>query len=324
MDDQLLPLFERAVAQVRGPGARLSGVSRRENPNATLFPTELVRLSVTGGPDLEVFLKRLTREQVQHPDKLGPEVEVQVYRDLFQGVPNLAVPRYLGSAPIEGADGFVLLLGYVAGRRLKHCPPIDWCTAASRLGELHRIFGDSANQAAGRPWLFQMDARYYLDWADRAAAVATASSAHLAGRLDEALTDYRRFVDQIVSLPLTLVHNDLSSRNVLVDGTSTPPEIYFVDWETSALGCGLVDLIHMKYNRLDTEADRAVTVAYLEALGHPDLVSPDEEHTRRLLDAVELHFTFYRIAHSASWGESIDQLTRRVERAAALRERLES
>jgi aminoglycoside phosphotransferase (APT) family kinase protein len=115
---------------------------------------------------------------------------------------------------------------------------------------------------------------------------------------------------------VTLVHNDLSPKNVIADRRSAPARICIVDWEMSGVGCGLLDLVHLKYG-LGADDDREMVAVYRSELRSTGLLPADEREFARLLAACELHKTLYRIAHSATWQLPLATVEKWVTEAGA-------
>jgi hypothetical protein len=101
--------------------------------------------------------------------------------------------------------------------------------------------------------------------------------------------------------------NDLSPKNVLADRSQSPARICFVDWELAGVGCGLLDLVHLKYG-LGGEDDRRMCAASLDALAGSGLVPDNPRELSGLLAACELHKTLYRLACCSAWGLPADRV----------------
>jgi aminoglycoside phosphotransferase (APT) family kinase protein len=194
----------------------------------------------------------------------------------------------------------------------------SWLAAARRLAELHARFASPSP----RDFLLRLNEAYLTAWAERAvAAVGRSYSVDLGQRLERLVSAWQRVIEAIVAQPLTLVHNDLSRKNVLVARAGRPPRLCFVDWEMAGVGCGLLDLVHLRYQRLDPEGDRRLLAEYARALGGTGLL-PAGPRLRRLFAACELHRTVYRLARCAHWAKPLDYVADRVAAAERLWESL--
>jgi hypothetical protein len=87
---------------------------------------------------------------------------------------------------------------------------------------------------------------------------------------------------------------------VLADRSHRPARICFVDWELAGIGCGLLDLVHLKHG-LDAAHDRAMREAYLAEVEGTGLLPSSRQELHRLFVACELHHTLYRLAHLDRW-----------------------
>jgi aminoglycoside phosphotransferase (APT) family kinase protein len=139
-------------------------------------------------------------------------------------------------------------------------------------------------------------------------------SATLASDLQLAIGDYGPVATLLGQQPVTLVHNDVAPKNVIVDRSVEPSRICFVDWEMAGVGCGLLDLVDLKYG-LDAASDGQMFAAYREAVAGSGLLPAAPNELRRLVAACELHKTLYRLAFGRSWGVPEERLAEWVTAA---------
>src|SRR5262249_27717806 len=192
-----------------------------------------------------------------------------------------------------------------------------WFTAARRLARLHAHFGARAGRLLSCDFLLRLDGVQMRRWADRALAVLARQSADLAAELAGVVADYGRVCEVIDRQPPTLVHNDLAPKNVLADRARRPARICLVDWEMAGVGCGLLDLVDLKYG-LGAADDRALCAAYSGELAGTGLLPASDRELGRLLAACELHRTVYRLAFSEAWGVPPERAARWVAEARDL------
>src|SRR5262249_3603970 len=114
---------------------------------------------------------------------------------------------------------------------------------------------------------------------------------------------------------------DMAPKNVLVDRCSNPARICLVDWEMAGVGCGLMDLVDLKYG-LDPEDDRRMRVIYCAELAETGLLPASHEELCRLFDACELHRSIYRVAFSTAWQVPLERTACWVAEIKALARRL--
>jgi aminoglycoside phosphotransferase len=216
-----------AAELTRVLGRQVTTVERSPSPYRTSFPLEELRVELADGTSLALVRKDLRRSALGaiacrvKPEFLhDPRREIEAYR--------LLAGRRLGTPACYGAGRDWILLEKVPGVELAQIGATeDWQRAARWLARLHETF---AAAPPSSPLLLDHDAAYYRLWPQRAAARAP-EVAWIADR-------YEPVVEQLVALPKTLIHGEFYASNVLVAGERVAP----VDWETAAVGAGLVDL----------------------------------------------------------------------------------
>src|SRR5207237_7099752 len=129
-----------------------------------------------------------------------------------------------------------------------------WFAAARGLARLHAHFAGRAGELAACDFLLRLDGDYLRGWAARARDVAGGYDGPLAAALARVVAGYGPVCEVLARQPPTLVHNDLAPKNVLADRAHRPARICVVDWEVAGVGCGLLDLVDLKYG-LDPAGD---------------------------------------------------------------------
>jgi aminoglycoside phosphotransferase (APT) family kinase protein len=274
-------------------------VTRAPSPFASLFPAEVLSVSLRDGGEVSLFVKHLGPEQADHPEKQCREREPRVYEELLRSE-GLPVPQYYGSCRNEATGRREVFLEYVADWDLRYQGLEHWFTAARALARLHAHFAARAKELLSCGFLLRLDAGQLRSWAERAVAVLGEQSAALAADFAPVADGYERVGEVLGRQPVTLVHNDLAPKNVLADRSRGPARICFVDWEMAGVGCGLTDLIDLKYG-LGPADDRAMYRAYCDELAGTGLLPADPAERDRLFAACELHRTVYRLAFSRAW-----------------------
>jgi aminoglycoside phosphotransferase (APT) family kinase protein len=306
-DGELRPAVARWISDALGHEVGIDGWRREPSPVAVagVSPIETLRVSMAGEDELTLFVKHPGEDQAAHPDKQSRDREWRLYEDWFRA-DGLPVPRYYGSRRAAGEAGSErsqrreLYLEYLGDWSLKYQALDHWHEAAPQLARLHARFAERAAELQACDYLLRLDAAYFRAWADRAQAAAGRQSEALAGELSDVVASHGAVGELLERQPVTLVHNDLAPKNVLVDRAQSPTRICFVDWEMAGVGCGALDLVHLTHG-LDPGSDRALRRAYAEALEGTGLLPSDPRELRQLLTGCELHETLYRIANSHLW-----------------------
>lgn len=316
-DSELRAKAEIALSTTMGRSVCIAALSREPSPFATLFPADVVQLTLVGGERLTLFVKYLGAEEADHPDKLGPEREVFVYSRLLTDS-ELPVVACYGCEKSATSDRFMLFLEYVDGWSLEYHDLEHWVTAARRLAALHVRLRAKARSLETSRHVLQLDGSYYRSWAGRALRVVQRHDPGWAATLKETLHDYfEAGIPRLVEQPSTFVHNDLSPKNVIADTAVSPAEIYVVDWEMAGVGCAFLDLVHLRYG-LDEAGSARVTASYLQELRGSALLPPTEAEVQVLLATCDIHKCLYRLAHAESWRLSPRQVLRFLREVADL------
>src|SRR5262249_28664326 len=99
-EPRLRHVLERLLSRAEGRPVTVAAVTRTPSPFASLFPAEVLTVSLRGGGELSLFVKHLGPEQADHPEKQCREREPRVYERLLEGE-GLPAPRYFGSCRNE-------------------------------------------------------------------------------------------------------------------------------------------------------------------------------------------------------------------------------
>lgn len=315
-DARLRRTVERLLARADGRPVKVVALTRTPSPFATLVPAEVLSLSLRDGRERSLFVKHLGSEQADHPDKRRRDREVLIYEELL-GDGDLPVARYYGSEWNEGARRREIFLEYIPDWDLRYQDLAHWFTAARRLARLHAHFAARSERLLSRDYLLRLDAEYLREWADRALGVVAGYDVGLEKRMSRIASEYARIAGVLSRRPLTLVHNDLAPKNVLADRAHAPARIAFVDWEVAGVGCGVLDLVDLKYG-LDPESDERMCAAYCTELAGTGLLPTDRSELDALFAACELQKTMHRLAHGASWRLPPDTIARWTREAEQL------
>lgn len=309
------------VAEVlsRELGEAVELVARRRGEFQKHTGVEVVTARLASGRQVELFVKHLGSRQSDHPDQQRRDREARLYEELLLSGDGLPVAEYLGARWDESAATGLLVLEHLDGWPLHYHELDQWFAAARRLAELHAYFAARPQSLLAADFLLRLDAEYLSAWAECAVlAVAESYSAELARRLERLVASWERVVAPIAAQPVTVVHNDLSRKNVIVSTATVPARICFVDWEMAGIGCGLLDLVHLRYQRLDPASDRRMLAEYADALSGTGLLPANRRELRELFAACELHRTVYRLARCGSWGKPREYVADRIAAAERL------
>jgi aminoglycoside phosphotransferase (APT) family kinase protein len=306
--------LEKLLGHLGTQPADVASVTRTPSRFATLFPADVVTIALRSGDRLSVFVKRLGSEQADHPDKRCRDREVRVYEELLREA-GLPVPRFYGWEWDAENGRQELFLEHVDDWDLRYQQLEYWLAAARALARLHGWFAERRDLLGSLPFLLRIDEVYVRAWAIRAVDAVGSISPPLGTRLQRAVKGIGPAAALLARMPPTLLHNDLSPKNVIADRSVSPARICFVDWELAGFGCGPLDLVHLRYGLEPADASRLWS-AYCAELAGADVLPRDGEE-EAVLAACELHKTLYRLAHVHQWrlpATRIEEWVTEVER----------
>jgi aminoglycoside phosphotransferase (APT) family kinase protein len=293
------------------------GALRTESsPFATLFPVDVLHVSLDGGEELSLWVKQLGDEQSDHPDKHCREREIRIYEELFAGR-DLPVPRFYGWRFNERTGRRDLYLEHVDDWNLKYQDLSHWYRSAERLADLHASFAGRADELADRDFLLRFDAAYFEEWAGRAVEAVGHRIPELAEAMGVLVARFDRAIEVLAGQPSTLVHNDLAPKNVLADRSCDPARICIVDWEMAGIGCGLMDLVHLKYGfAYESNPGRRLCDAYCSRLAGTGLLPGGARELRRLFAACEVQKAVNRLAYRKQWNIPVETVAAWIDEGA--------
>ena len=155
------------------------------------------------------------------------------------------------------------------------------------------------------------------------AAIASANAPqavqHNLARLAER---YDQVIERLVALPVTFIHGEFYSANVLVQETAEAPRLCPIDWETAAVGPGLIDLAALTAGRSSEEEKAALALAYYDALAPGDGWPPPQDAFLAALDCCRLHLAMQWLGWSQQWSPAPGKAQNWLSEALRLAEKL--
>jgi Ser/Thr protein kinase RdoA (MazF antagonist) len=221
-----------------------------------------------------------------------PLREIETYRTLL-GPRRPGTPTYYGSVVDLPAARYWLFLEKVSGLELYQVGDWSvWQQVARWLAAWHSSFHEEElPEQAAAARLPTYDAGYFRQWIERACAFARSAA------IEALAARYERVVERLLALPRTITHGEFYASNVLV----TPGEslrVCPVDWETAAVGPGLIDLAALTAGRW-TDTERADLARAYRAAWKRGTLSLDE--LLEALDYCRLHMAVQWLGWAPDW-----------------------
>jgi hypothetical protein len=305
-------VLERVLGEHFHRPCHMVGLEYRPFASSSSSPLWEIEANLDDGICLPLLLKDLRRHswpnnvQRVRPEFLyDPLREIEVYHSLLPD-------RRLGTALCYGtvvniaADRYWLFLEKVSGVELYRIGDFRvWQQVATWLGGFHAHLAGEAGPQAVPARLLAYDSEYYRTWPHRALAFAEngAAGTSTAARsfLERLASDYDRVIQRLLNLPVTIIHGEFYASNVLVQPTGDSLRVCAVDWETAAVGPGLMDLAALTSGNWTDEQRTCLVRAYQDGLagagGHPT----ESEELLTALAYCRLHLAVQWLGWARDW-----------------------
>jgi Ser/Thr protein kinase RdoA (MazF antagonist) len=305
--------LEVALSQhFRGP-CRLVGLDRQAFWNRSSFALEELTVYLENGSTLPILFKDLSWPALSAAGRLAkpgflydPLREIETYRTILApDVPD--APTCYGAVVEAQLGRYWLFLEKVPGLELYYVGFETWVKVAEWLASLHHRFAQEPelDHRAQAAHVLRYDATFYGLWPRRAQAFLRRAQPVLpAGdlaRLDQLVDRYDAVVQQLLVLPLTLIHGECYASNVLVQEREDALRVCPVDWEMAAIGPGLMDIVALTAGSWTEEQKVAMALAYRAALAPGHGWPPAPEIFLKALNCCRLHVAMQWLGWSEEW-----------------------
>lgn len=230
-------VLESVMAENRTSPEQLR-ITRRELLNLGTSPKEVVTCELADGRIIRLFCKYAAgQNHTAYGHRGGVLHEVSVYSKILESMP-LPTPSLKGFHTDEAAGETWLFLEYLDGgvRITTATQPDAMVLAARWIGKFHAaVARHLASDAI--PFLKPYDAAYYHGWVRRTLKYAGCYLHHLQW-MEPLLEQFDEVVAALLTAPLTVIHGEYYSRNILFRAGKVFP----VDWESAAVAAGEIDL----------------------------------------------------------------------------------
>jgi hypothetical protein len=306
---------------------RIVRLESRPCADRTSFNLVDLEIQLEDGSVLRLLLKDLGRKNLHEiarrvkPDFLyDPLREIGTYREILAR-DRLGTAHFYGAVVEPEEDRYWLLLEKIPGLRL--CQVRDdsaWLEAARWLAHLHLRFSIENETLHRSAPLLRYDAAFYRLWIERAEAFRST------GRRTDAwaslVGSYDRAVERLTRLPSTLIHGEFYASNILVEQAREGWRIRPVDWETAAVGPGLVDLAALTSGAWPERERTEMAAAYHGTLLAEGWPSFPFEDLLLALDDCRLHLAIRWLGWARDWSPPLENAHDWLGEAMALVEKM--
>jgi hypothetical protein len=216
----------------------LTLLGREPTPYSTTFPCEIVTCRIGRGKPRRLFCKYTADiNYTGHGHRGGVGYEIATYRNILAAT-NKFRPRFYGGYTDSETGQYWLFLEYLDGslRVGKLNDPAAMAKTARWIAHFH-ITSQGLLSNERLRFLKTYDKEYYLGWIRRAANFANQNHSksswfhYLCEHADD-------FLSPLLEFAPAIIHGEYYQHNILLHQGQICP----VDWESAAVGEGLIDL----------------------------------------------------------------------------------
>lgn len=275
-DSDLAHFVEESALAHFGDDPRIVTIERRLNEYHSSFAIEELTVHFENGRRLPLIFKNLSPDGLlEYARQIRPHFsyysarEIIVYRHILAGA-GLGTPTCYGAHIDPESERYWLLLEKVAGNPLAKTGEFSiWLNAARWLADLHCRLAEVTAHPQIAANLLHYNEDFYNVWIGRAEQLSQLradcpNNGHsVIWRL---AAQCRRAVRKICALPQTFIHGEFYPSNILISKDDNRIRISPIDWETAAIGPGLLDLAALVAGKWTDEQKTRIALAYYEAL----------------------------------------------------------
>ena len=214
-------------------GGEIRIVGRTANVEAGGHSSEILSILVNGSAISAFHKYGASIAGRAHGQRGGLAREVLVYERLLAALPQ-SHAGFFGSYQGDGSDASSLLIEHIDGA-IELCSHEALKHAARWIAEFHQRM--EAAEPSATSFLPRYDIEYFLGWYSRASSFTDASDGDRSW-LEAVLERFRDSIPRLVEGSPTVIHGEYYPNNILARNTS----VYPVDWESTAIGPGEIDL----------------------------------------------------------------------------------
>ena len=311
-DTDLCAFVEAAAVKRMGNNSRVSRIERKLYDYHSSFAIEELVVVFENGTRLPLIFKNLSADgllayarQIRPQFSYHPTREIAVYQEILAGA-DLGTATCYGALIDPEARRYWLLLEKVVGDVLSKTGEFSiWCDVARWLADVHcRLAGvvERHPQAAS---LLSYDQEFYDVWIDRAehfCGQRRFAAAEIAPQQMKWLADQCRLaVRYVCRLPPTFIHGEFYASNVLIKRCGNHVRICPIDWETAAIGSGLLDLAALVAGSWTEQQRIELAMAYYDALPSANRTYGDPDEFLTALRCCRLFTAIKWLGWSSDW-----------------------
>lgn len=270
----------------------VSILAREPSPFASTYPSEVVTCRLTDGRRVQLLCKyEAGFDHTAFGHRGGVAYEAEIYRQVLKPLP-VSKPKFYGLYKDEITGGMWFVTEYIDNSSLvKDSRDHTLMYAAARwLGAFHQT-NEARLSPDSMPFLNRYDAEYYLGWAERTSKFAGFLH-HRYPWLEPLCKRFKEVIDKVLESTAIIIHGEYYPNNILFSqGT-----IYPVDWESTAIAIGEIDLASLIEHWPSTIVENCI--AEYKRARWSGVQPADFE---RNLDVAKLYWRFRWLGEKSEW-----------------------
>lgn len=259
LDEPQLDVLAEGLRRHLDVQARISDVSAKSLNGYSTHPIRRLRVTLDDGTHIAVIFK-----QLQGDGRRCPAREVLLYERLLRGA-RFGAPLLYASCSDKAPGRHWLFVEDVGDYRLDWCDTAVWREAFRWMARMHADTYGREPQLRALGCLAEHDGDFWDRLAGSAREQLHLRAPSELGRFDRAMAAYGPAVVDSEAEPRTLVHGDLSCKNILVQRHDDRTRFRPVDWEWAAVGLPAWDVAKL-LSGWGTQR-RQLLASYLAELG---------------------------------------------------------
>jgi hypothetical protein len=272
--------IEKIVEREAKGGSAIRAITTQLSPYSSSFRIDEIVAEFDSDATVRFLLKDLSwhtmldgGQRVRNAHGHDPAREIATYRRLLPSAP-AGPPRCLAAVSDHETAIHWLFLEWVDGLQLRHIGERSvWESVATWVGRYHTALSRRAGIAtAVAVRLPRWNADHYR-WTLARVHEHVSKRGNRLQRQSMAVVDRHHdwMTHQLLNSLDTVMHGQMYPANVVVDVATPRPRICVLDWETAAVGPGVVDVAALIEGRWSEEDRLALIEAYL--LGRDGIVT---------------------------------------------------
>lgn len=258
--DTLSTELESAIEEGGVLSGKLVVISRQANKYYSTFPSEIITCRLGNKREIRLFCKYSESPGHEaHGHRGGVEYEADTYQKLLQYLDLSSSTLYgIYREPANKRTGLILEYLADSARVIKTSEPEAMDKAARWIGRFHALCSTRVSSPA-LSFLRRYDLDYYKGWVRRTLQM-TEQSGPSSRWLETVCNRFDEVIEALDDSPPTIIHGEYYPENILLqDGM-----IYPVDWESTAIGSGEIDLVTLTEG-WDQDAIQGLELEYQQA-----------------------------------------------------------